>query len=84
MTQTIFDEEKIEPGQDGGDQDDWTEFKFDIKLDPEKMVGQRVRYNFWHAVSDVGGAHDGLCIIAKVLVGPFVANLFQYDLVKNS
>lgn len=48
------------------------------------QIGQRVRYNLWQALADIGGIHDGLGIIAKALIGPFVANLFHYDLVKKS
>ena len=44
----------------------------------------RVRYSYWDALSDVGGFHDGLSLIIRILIGPFAANFFQNDLIKKS
>ena len=52
--------------------------------DVDKQVNIRVRYSLWDALGDVGGFHDGLALIVRLVVSPLAANFFQYDLVKGS
>ena len=48
------------------------------------MVGKRVRYSYWDALADVGGLHDGLSLIVKLLIAPLASTYFSHDLVRNS
>ena len=45
---------------------------------------KRVRYNFWDALGDVGGFHDGLVLLIRILLGPFAAHRFILDLISDS
>ena len=47
-----------------------------IYPDVNKQVNIRVRYSFWDALSDVGGFHDGLCLLVRLFMGPLAANFF--------
>ena len=48
------------------------------------QVMQRVRYNFWQVLADVGGFHDGLKILVSMLIKPIAATFFVNSLVKGS
>ena len=46
-------------------------------------IRKRIRYNFWMALADVGGMHDGFFLILGLIVGPFSAISFENDLLKG-
>ena len=47
------------------------------------QVMQRVRYNFWQALADVGGFHDGLKLLVSLFIAPVSSILFENDLLKG-
>ena len=53
-------------------------------IDNKVKVEKRIRYNFWMALGDVGGLHDGLYIILSVIIMPIAATLFENDLLKDN
>ena len=55
---------------------------FALELDYQEQ--KRVRQNYWDALADVGGFHDGLFLIMNSLLAPFVAHRFLMDLVSDS
>lgn len=52
-------------------------------LDPEYQFMHRVRYSYWDALGDVGGFHDGLVLLVKMLLGPFTAYNFVLDILSK-
>ena len=53
-------------------------------LDVDYMELKRVRYNFWDALGDIGGFHDGIILLIRILMGPFAAHSFIMDLIASS
>ena len=53
-------------------------------LDVDYMELKRVRYNFWDALGDIGGFHDGLILFIRILMGPFAAHSFIMELIASS
>ena len=45
---------------------------------------KRISYSFWQALGDIGGFHDGLCLLVAIVMRPFSANNFQKDVLKGS
>mmetsp|Transcript_22119 Transcript_22119/g.27214 ORF Transcript_22119/g.27214 Transcript_22119/m.27214 type:complete len:127 (+) Transcript_22119:950-1330(+) len=43
----------------------------------------RTRYSFWKALGDVGGFHDGLIFLVRLIMAPYSAALFFADLLKD-
>ena len=41
---------------------------------------QRVRYGVWQALGDIGGFHDGLCLVFGSIVSYAAANNFLIEL----
>ena len=56
----------------------------ELLLDNEMQVMQRVRYNFWQVLADVGGFHDGLTILVSMVIRPIAATFFVNSLIKGS
>ena len=52
-----------------------------VLLDSIMSEKRRVRYSFWDALADVGGFHDGLVLLIKIVIGPFAAHGFFLELV---
>ena len=52
-------------------------------LDNKIFDQKRVRYSFWDVLGDVGGFHDGLVLLIRIVVGPFAAHGFFLDLIKK-
>ena len=44
---------------------------------------KRIRYNFWMALADVGGMHDGLLALLGIFMTPYAAIAFENDLLKG-
>ena len=51
-----------------------------VILDSDMNDLKRVRYNFWDALGDVGGFHDGLVLLIRIVIGPFAAHGFFLEL----
>jgi len=47
-------------------------------------VSKRVRQSYWDVLSDVGGFHDGICLLIGLIMGPASASHFQSDLVRGN
>ena len=52
-----------------------------VLLDSIMSEKRRVRYSFWDALGDVGGFHDGLVLLIRIVIGPFAAHGFYLELV---
>ena len=61
-----------------------TSFEHMFIIDNNVQVEKRIRYNFWTALADVGGFHDGLVLILGLFMSPFAAMMFENDLVKGN
>ena len=61
-----------------------TAYTVEFRVSNDRKVIQRSRYSFWQALGDIGGFHDGLCLIIGLLLEPLSATLFKKDLVKDS
>ena len=48
------------------------------------QIEKRIRYNFWTALGDIGGFHDGLFLLLSIFMGPFSAKLFKNDLMRGN
>ena len=53
-------------------------------LDVDFIEEKRVRYSLWNVLGDVGGFHDGLVLLIRILIAPFAAYNFFFDLIKKS
>lgn len=42
-----------------------------FNIDVDKQIFKRQRYSFWHLLADAGGLHDGLSVIACLMLNPF-------------
>ena len=42
---------------------------------------RRVRASFWDALAAVGGFHDSLVLLIKIIIGPLAAHGFFQELV---
>ena len=51
-----------------------------INLDNMILIEQRVRYNFWQLLGDVGGFYDGIGLIISSAIGPITLTQFIVDL----
>lgn len=60
------------------------EMKHTFHIDNSVQVEKRIRYNFWMALGDVGGFHDGLSLLVYLLMAPFAAIFFENDLLKGN
>ena len=60
-----------------------TYYQHVLMVDAYTLEEKRIRYNFWLALSDVGGFRDGLYIILSAIIGPIVAILYENDLLKD-
>ena len=60
-----------------------TSYYHDFKIDNEIQVLGRKRYNFWNALENVGGFHDGLCLLVSLVMAPIAATCFENDLVRT-
>lgn len=58
-------------------------FKHAFKIDNKVQVEKRIRYNFWTALSDIGGFHDGIRLLMNIFVAPIAYIAFQNDVMKN-
>ena len=50
------------------------EISFTINKDKNNFT--RTRYNFWQALGDIGGFHDGLYLLMNMIMGPVSVGLF--------
>ena len=48
----------------------------DFTIDGSLNHSQRTRYNFWMALGDIGGFHDGMNLLIGIFMGPISAALF--------
>lgn len=48
------------------------------------IVSERKRYNFWDAVGDIGGFHDGIVLIIQVFMAPYSAMMFNIGLTNGT
>ena len=55
----------------------------EFEIDKVMKLEKRIRYNFWMALADVGGFHDGLFLLLSFLMSPFAATLFKNDLMRG-
>ena len=53
-------------------------------LDVDFIEEKRVRYSLWSVLGDVGGFHDGLVLLIRIMIAPFAAYNFFFDLIKKS
>ena len=58
-------------------------FSIEFVIDNKVRMVVRERYSFWQALSDIGGFHDGLTLLLKLLMMPFARALFNNDLVQG-
>ena len=47
-------------------------------------IQRRFRYDFWTALGDIGGFHDGLDLIIKFFMVPIAAIFFENDILKGN
>lgn len=51
-----------------------------IELSVLTEIQQRVRYNFWDLLGDVGGFNDGLILLFSIFMGTYSAFSYSLDL----
>ena len=44
---------------------------------------QRQRYNYWMALGDIGGFHDGMSLLIGLFMGPYSALVFLQNFVQG-
>lgn len=55
-----------------------------FRVDTTKLEFTRTRYNFWDALGDVGGFHDGLMLLLSLFMGSISAASFTNALVNGA
>lgn len=60
---------------------DFYEIKF--LIDPSVRTVTRTRYNFWKALGDIGGFHDGLKLLVTSLLSPLGHLIFYFDITRG-
>ena len=53
-------------------------------LDQKVLRMGRTRYNFWQALGDIGGFHDGLILLVKLLMSSISSIFFFNDVVNKN
>ena len=53
-------------------------------IDSEVQIKSRTRYNFWTALGDIGGFHDGLTLVIKGIIASIAAISYENDLLKGN
>ena len=60
------------------------QFVHEFHLDTNIQILKRSQVNFWEFISEIGGYHDGLCLIVGLAVRAWSASYFEHDLVRDS
>ena len=55
-----------------------------LELNGYLKVSNRVRYNMWDLLGDIGGFYDGLVIVASILFSRYASFAFHTDLFNGS
>ena len=58
------------------------DFKIMLQLDTHIAIMQRVRYNVWDLLGDVGGFNDGLLLLCSIFMSTYSAFAFTIDVIK--
>ena len=61
-----------------------TLYENEFTISNELQIEKRIRYNFWMALADIGGFHDGLFLVLSLFMSPFAAKLFDNDLMRGN
>ena len=61
-----------------------TGYVLEFMIDNQIQYQKRIRYNFWAALADVGGFHDGLFILFSFVLSPVIATLYENELIKGN
>ena len=56
----------------------------EFSISNEVQIEKRIRYNFWMALGDIGGFHDGLFLVLSLFMSPYAATLFENDLMRGN
>lgn len=58
--------------------------QIEVMLSDEMAMQSRTRYNYWDALGDIGGFHDGLVLLVNVFMASYSAGMFEQSLVDGS
>ena len=61
-----------------------TLYETEFTISNELQIEKRIRYNFWMALADIGGFHDGLFLVLSLFMSPYAATLFENDLMRGN
>lgn len=54
-------------------------FRITLELGTHEISEQRVRYNIWDLLADVGGFNDGLLLLCSIFMSSYSAFSFTLD-----
>ena len=52
-----------------------------LMLSDEMGMHSRQRYNYWQALGDIGGFHDGLVLVINIIMASYSSGMFEQKLV---
>ena len=55
-----------------------------IRLDNKEQLVVRTRLDFWEVIAKIGGYHDGLILLAGLLLFPLSASYFHRDFLQDA
>lgn len=67
--------------QDGKDSMSDLKIEIELVMSNEMNIAERKRYNWWDALGDIGGFHDGLVLLVRFFLAPYSAAMFNHHLV---
>ena len=53
-------------------------------LSDEMGIHERSRYNYWDALGDIGGFHDGLMLLFNLFMASYSTGMFEQSLVDDN
>ena len=59
-------------------------YRHTFVLDVDYQEQKRKRYNLWDALGDIGGFHDGLLLLIRLVIAPLAARNYFFDLISKS
>ena len=59
------------------------DFTIEIELDTHVHIQQRVRYNVWDLLGDVGGFNDGLILLCSIFMSSYSAFSYRMNVLNQ-
>ena len=59
-------------------------YEVHFRIDTTKHMYERTRYNYWDALGDIGGFHDGLLLVFSMFMSTISAASFTNKLVRGA